>query len=295
MTKSFDILIIGGGPGGYQAAIRAGQLGMNVACVDDNPIFGGACLRVGCIPSKALLESSERFEEARTRLALHGIEWNEPPRLNLPAMMAQKRKVVDGLAQGIEFLFKKNKVTGIKGRARLLAPDRVQVRTVDAAVELTAQRIVIATGSEIVNLPGIDIDEERIVSSTGALSLAQVPKRLGVIGAGVIGLELGSVWRRLGAEVTVLEYLDRITPEVDLEIAEQQKRLLEKDGWTFKLGMKATRARSIGGEVEVTFEPRGGGEARTMIVDVLLVAIGRYSVTGTFFGPLKAPTETLGA
>ena len=278
MTETYDVILIGGGPAGYQAAIRAGQLGLKVACVDDNLSFGGTCLRVGCIPSKALLESSERLVLAREHLAEHGVEVASVA-LNLEKMMAQKVKVVSGLAQGIEYLFRKNKVVGVKGRARFVGPDRIVVAATEGERELTAKHLVIATGSEIINLPGVTVDEARIVSSSGALSLERVPGRLVIIGAGIIGLELGSVWRRLGAEVTILEYLDRITPGVDAEVAKTHQKILEKDGFKFRLGVKVVGARHAGEGVAVQFQPRDGGAEETIEADILLSAVGRRPFT----------------
>src|SRR5580698_4991711 len=214
MADSFDAIVIGGGPGGYNAAIRLGQLGLTAACVDKRGSFGGTCLNIGCIPSKALLHASERFHEAHSDFAKLGIK--AQVELDLPAMMAQKDKVVGELTKGVEYLFRKNKVEGIVGEGRIIAPGQVAVKGKDGVTRnLTAKHIIIATGSDVSPLPGVTVDEEQIVSSTGALTLASVPKKLLVVGAGVIGLELGSVWRRLGAEVTVVEFLDRVTPGID--------------------------------------------------------------------------------
>src|SRR5580704_10547845 len=210
MAERYDVVVIGGGPGGYVAAIRAAQLGMRAACVDSRASLGGTCLNIGCIPSKALLQSSEKFAEAGHSLAEHGIKIGEVG-LDLTAMMARKDKVVTTLTRGVEFLFRKNKVDWLKGKGRIAAPGRIAMAGADgAAREVDAASIIIATGSESTRLPGIEIDEKRIVSSTGALSLDRVPHRLTVIGGGYIGLELGSVWQRLGAEVTVVEVLDHI-------------------------------------------------------------------------------------
>src|SRR3984893_3617182 len=208
MSESFDIVIIGGGPGGYVAAIRAAQLGMRVACVENRDKLGGTCLNIGCIPSKALLQSSEKFEEATHSFAAHGVKVSAVE-LDLPVMMARKDKVVGDLTKGVEFLFRKNKVAWVKGTGRITAPGKVSVTLVDggATQELAATSIVIATGSGVVDLPGVAIDEKKIVSSTGALALGKVPEHLVVIGGGYIGLEMGSVWRRLGAKVTVVEFL----------------------------------------------------------------------------------------
>ena len=273
MTEQFDVIIIGGGPGGYVAAIRAAQLGMKVACVEKRGALGGTCLNVGCIPSKALLESSEKFEDASKHFAEHGIDGSV--KLNLKQMMARKSDVVSKLTQGIEGLFKKNKVTYIKGHGIITGKNEVTVE----GTKYAAKNIVIATGSEVTPLNGITIDEKQIVSSTGALELSAVPKHLVVIGAGIIGLELGSVWKRLGAKVTVLEYLDRITPGLDAEIAKNFQKILEKQGIEFKLGQKVTSAVPSKNGVDVTFEPAAGGAAETLKADVVLVAVGRRAYT----------------
>ena len=274
----YDVVIIGGGPGGYNAAIRAGQLGLKAACVEKRGTLGGTCLNVGCIPSKALLHASELYEMARKDFAGFGIDADA--KLNLPQMMKQKDESVGALTKGIEFLFKKNKVDWVKGWGRIAGPGKVVVRAEDGAeTELQAKNIVIATGSEPAGLPGVDVDQKRIVDSTGAIALPEVPKHLVVIGAGIIGLELGSVWRRLGAEVTVLEFLDRITPGMDEETAKTFQRSLAKQGIKFRLGVKVTGAKSSAKGVDVTFEPVAGGAAETLACDVLLVAIGRKPYT----------------
>ena len=230
MADSFDAIVIGGGPGGYNAAIRLGQLGLTSACIDKRGSFGGTCLNIGCIPSKALLHASERFHEATTDFAKLGIKAKVD--LDLPAMMAQKTKVVGELTRGVEFLLKKAKSEAIVGDARITAPGKVEVELPDGKTRsLTCKHIIIATGSDVAPLPGVTLDEKQIVSSTGALSLAAVPKKLLVVGAGVIGLELGSVWGRLGAEVTVVEFLDRVTPGIDLEISKTFQRILTN--WSF--------------------------------------------------------------
>src|SRR5947209_3543399 len=229
---TYDVIIIGGGPGGYNAAIRAGQLGLKAACVEKGPTLGGTCLNVGCMPSKALLHASEMFELAAKDFAGLGIDVT--PKLNLPKMMQQKAESVSALTKGIEFLFKKNKVDWIKGAGKIAGPGKVEV----GGQTLDARNIVIATGSEPSGLPGVTVDQQRIVDSTGALSLPEVPKSLVVIGAGIIGLELGSVWRRLGAKVTVVEFLDRISPGMDLEVAKNFQRSLAKPGIECQLGMK---------------------------------------------------------
>jgi dihydrolipoamide dehydrogenase len=278
-NRKYDLVIIGGGPGGYVAAIRAAQLGMNVACVEKRGALGGTCLNVGCIPSKALLHSSERYAEARRHLAEHGIELGEV-KLDLARMMARKDTVVRDLTKGIEFLFKKNEVDYVRGVGRVPRPGAVAVELSDGGSEtLVAKHIVIATGSRPMLLPGLEIDEERIVTSTGALALEEVPERLIVIGAGVVGLELGSVWSRLGARVTVLEFLDHILPGMDREIAKQAQRVLTKQGLEFRLSSGVTGARKRKSGVAVAFEPTGGGAASELEADVVLVAIGRAPYT----------------
>jgi dihydrolipoamide dehydrogenase len=275
----YDVIIIGGGPGGYNAAIRAGQLGLKVALVEGRQTLGGTCLNVGCMPSKALLHASELYAAATgDEFARLGIEVK--PKLNLAQMMAQKAESVTALTKGIEFLFKKNKVEWIKGWGRLDGPGKVIVSAPHGA-EMTyeAKNIIIATGSEPTPLPGVEVDNKRIVDSTGALTLPEVPKSLVVIGAGVIGLELGSVWRRLGAEVTVVEFLDRIVPGTDTETAKTFQRVLTKQGMIFKLGSKVTGAKSMGKAVELTVEPVAGGEAEVLTADYVLVAIGRRPYT----------------
>jgi dihydrolipoamide dehydrogenase len=274
----YDVIIIGGGPGGYNGAIRAGQLGLRVACVDSRQTLGGTCLNVGCIPSKALLHASEMFELAARDFAGLGIE--VAPRLNLPAMMAQKEASVGQLTKGVECLFKKNKVDWIRGKARIAGPGKVEVTAAGGEVTtLEAANIVIATGSEPAPLAGVDVNGKRIVDSTGALALGEVPASLIVIGAGVIGLELGSVWRRLGAKVTVVEFLDRITPGVDGEVAKTLQRSLTRQGVEFRLGSKVTGAKSGAKSVAVTFEPVAGGPPETLEAGYLLLAIGRRPYT----------------
>jgi dihydrolipoamide dehydrogenase len=276
---SFDVVVIGAGPGGYVCAIRAAQLGMKVACVDKRGTFGGTCLNIGCIPSKALLHSSELFAEARDGLNAYGIKL-PTVELDLGAMQDQKAKVVKELTQGVEFLFRKNRVTGIKGSARLNGPGRVQVElNGGGSQELSASHVVLATGSESALLPGIEIDEQRIVSSTGALELDAVPGHFLVVGAGYIGLELGTVWRRLGAKVTVVEYLDRITPGMDLELSRQFQRLLSRQGLGFKLATKVSEIDGSGDRLLVTTEAVEGGEPERMKADVVLVAVGRRPYT----------------
>jgi dihydrolipoamide dehydrogenase len=270
--------VIGGGPGGYNAAIRLGQLGLTAACVDKRGSFGGTCLNIGCIPSKALLHASERFHEAQTDFAKLGIK--AKVELDLPAMMAQKTKVVGELTKGVEFLFKKNKVEGIVGEGRITAPGKVDVTGADGKTRsLTAKHIIIATGSDVAPLPGITLDEKQIVSSTGALSLASVPKKLLVVGAGVIGLELGSVWKRLGAEVTVVEFLDRVTPGIDLEVSKAFQRILTKQGLSFQLSTKVTGVEKTRTGLKVTVEPAAGGDKSLIECDVMMVCIGRIAYT----------------
>lgn len=275
----YDVIIIGGGPGGYNAAIRAGQLGLKVALVEGRETLGGTCLNVGCMPSKALLHASELYAAAAgPEFATLGIEVK--PKLNLPQMMAQKADSVTALTKGIEFLFKKNKVEWIKGWGRIDGPGKVVVKAVDGAeTALEAKNIIIATGSEPTPLPGVAVDNKRIVDSTGALSLPEVPGHLVVIGAGVIGLELGSVWRRLGAEVTVVEYLDRVCPGMDEETAKTFQRSLTKQGFKFQLGQKVTGAVASASGVEITMEPVKGGDAQTLAANYVLVAIGRRPFT----------------
>jgi dihydrolipoamide dehydrogenase len=274
----YDVVVIGGGPGGYNAAIRAGQLGLKVACVEMRETLGGTCLNVGCMPSKALLHASELFEAASKDFAGIGIEVT--PRLNLPVMMAQKQDSVTALTKGIEFLFRKNKADWIKGRGRITGPGTVEVEAADGSrTTLKAKDIVIATGSEPTPLPGVEFVPGKVVDSTGALDLPAVPKKLIVVGAGIIGLELGSVWRRLGAEVTVVEYLPRITPGMDSDLATAFQRVLTKQGMTFKLGSKVTGSKVTKDGVELTVEPAAGGAAETLTGDVVLVAIGRRPYT----------------
>ena len=278
-TDTFDVVIIGGGPGGYNAAIRAGQLGLSVACVEMRETLGGTCLNVGCMPSKALLHASELFEAATKEFPTLGIEIGAP-KVNLGQMMKQKGESVTALTKGIEFLFKKNKAVWIKGKGKIAGPGKVEVTAADGAVTtLSAKNIVIATGSEPTPLPGVDFVEGKVVDSTGALSLPAIPKKLIVVGAGIIGLELGSVWRRLGAEVTVVEFLPRITPGMDTDLATAFQRALTKQGMTFKLGSKVTAAKTTKTGVELTVEPAAGGAAETISGDVVLVAIGRRPYT----------------
>src|SRR5258708_6076312 len=267
----FDILVIGAGPGGCVAAIGAAQLGLKTACAESRETLGGTCLNVGCIPSKAMLHASELFEEAA-----HGTlaKWGVKPgkvELDLDTMHGSRKEAVKGLTQGVEFLFKKNKVEWLKGHASFESPDTVKVG--DRAVR--AKNIVVATGSSVTPLPGISIDQERIVDSTGALELAQVPKRLVVIGGGVIGLELGSVWRRLGSQVTVVEFLDQILPGFDGDVRKEANKIFKKQGFEFRLSTKVTSATRKGDIVTLTVEPAAGGASETLEADVVLVSIGR--------------------
>ena len=274
-----DLIVIGAGPGGYVCAIRAAQLGMKVAVVEKRKTLGGTCLNIGCIPSKALLYASEMFEEAGHGLAPLGVVVGAP-KLDLAAMMKHKDETVASNVAGVAFLFKKNKIDWVVGEGRIAAPGKVVVKGADGKETiLEAKRIVIATGSDVARLPGVEIDEKTIVSSTGALALAKPPKKLIVVGAGVIGLELGSVWRRLGAEVTVVEFLDRILPGMDGEVAKQFQRMLEKQGFTFHLGHKVARVDKSASGLKATIEPAAGGEAKTLEADVVLVAIGRRPYT----------------
>jgi dihydrolipoamide dehydrogenase len=279
MSETYDVVIIGGGPGGYNCAIRAGQLGLKTACIEMRDTLGGTCLNVGCIPSKALLHASELYEEARLNFADMGIETGELT-LNLGKMMGQKDDAVKGLTEGVEFLFKKNKVEHIRGKGRIAGKGKVVVTDADGKeTELSAKNIVIATGSEVTPLPGVEIDGERVVTSDQAIALPEVPGKLVLIGAGVIGLELGSVWRRLGSEVTVVEYMDRVLPGMDGEVSKQAKRLFEKQGLKFKLGRKVTGVDSSGETLKVSTESAKGGEEETLDADVVLVCIGRRPYT----------------
>jgi dihydrolipoamide dehydrogenase len=281
---SYDLIVIGTGPGGYVCAVRAAQLGLKTAVVEKRATLGGTCLNVGCIPSKALLHASELFEEAGHAFAKMGIGVSKP-KLDLKQMLAFKDEAVDGNVKGVDFLMKKNKIDVVHGTGRIVAPGKVEVTGGDGKAQtLETKNIVIATGSDVAQLKGIAIDEKRVVSSTGALTLDKVPASLLVIGAGVIGLELGSVWRRLGAEVTVVEFLDRILPGMDSEVARQSQRLLEKQGMKFRLGAKVTGVDASGKRLKATIEPaksdsKSGGAAEALETDVVLVAIGRVPYT----------------
>ena len=275
----FDLVVIGSGPGGYVCAIRAAQLGLRVACVDKRGSHGGTCLNIGCIPSKALLHASEVFAEA-AHAGDMGIQLGKP-KLDLPAMMTYKENGIIGNTQGIDFLFKKNKVEALHGSAMIVAPGKIEVSLLAGGTRtLNTKNIVIATGSESTPLRGVEIDEKLVASSTGALEFDAVPKHLLIVGAGIIGLELGSVWARLGAEVTVVEFLDRITPGVDEEVAKQFQRTLQKQGFKFLLGKKVTEVKPLKASVKVTIEPaQSEGEAETLSVEKVLVSIGRRPYT----------------
>jgi dihydrolipoamide dehydrogenase len=276
---TYDLVVIGTGPGGYVCAVRAAQLGMKVAVVEKNPTLGGTCLNIGCMPSKALLHASEMFDEAAHSFAKMGVSVSAP-KLDLPSMMNFKQQGIDGNVKGVEFLMKKNKIDVINGKGKILGTGKVEVSGRDGKTQLVETRnIVIATGSDIARLKGIEIDEKRIVSSTGALSLDKVPEKLLVVGAGVIGLELGSVWQRLGAQVIVVEFLDRILPGMDGEVAKQFQRILEKQGFVFKLGAKVTSVDTSGKTLLARIDPAAGGKAETLEADVVLVSIGRVPYT----------------
>jgi dihydrolipoamide dehydrogenase len=281
---SYDLIVIGTGPGGYVCAIRAAQLGMRVAVVEKWKTYGGTCLNIGCIPSKALLYASDMFEEAGHSLAALGVVTGAP-KLDLPAMMKHKADTVAANVNGVAFLFKKNKVDAFIGTGRVIAPGKVEVTSADGKTQtLETKNIVIATGSDVAKLRDKDgktikIDEKTIVSSTGALEFSAVPKTLVVVGAGIIGLELGSVWRRLGADVIVIEFLDRILPGMDLEVCKQFQRMLEKQGFKFHLSSKVTGVAKKGKDASVTFEPVDGGQAQTIEADKVLIATGRAPYT----------------
>jgi dihydrolipoamide dehydrogenase len=274
MATSYDLIVIGSGPGGYVAAIRAAQLGMKVGCVESRATLGGTCLNVGCIPSKALLVSSEKFEEANHSLATHGVKVGNVT-LDLGALMGHKNKVVKDNTNGIEYLFKKNKIDWLKGWGKIVAAGKVDV----AGTVYETKNIIIATGSESTPLPGVTVDEKRIVTSTGALEFAEVPKTMVVIGGGVIGLELGSVWQRLGTKVTVVEFLDRILPGMDGEVSKSMQKILTKQGMEFKLSTKVTSAQNDGKSVALTLEAAAGGNAEKIQADIVLLSIGRRPYT----------------
>lgn len=276
---SYDLIIIGSGPGGYVCAIRAAQLGLKTAIIEKRQTFGGTCLNIGCIPSKALLHASDMFEEAGHGFEALGIKIGTP-KLDLAGMMKHKDDTVAANVQGVAFLLKKNKVDSFIGTGSIAAPGKVLVTAADGTTQtLETTNIVIATGSDSTPLPGVTIDEKTIVTSTGALTLEKVPERMLIVGAGVIGLELGSVWRRLGTEVTVVEYLDRILPGMDDEIAKQFQRILAKQGVTFHLGSKVTKVETGKKGATVTVEPAAGGALKSIETDIVLVAIGRRPYT----------------
>ena len=275
---AYDLIVIGSGPGGYVCAIRAAQLGLKTAVVEKDKTFGGTCLNIGCIPSKALLHASELFEEAGHAFGKMGIKLGKPS-LDLAAMMKFKDEGVDGNIKGVAFLFRKNKIETYQGTGRIVAPGKVEVSGANGTQTLDAKAIVIATGSDIARLKGIEIDEKRVVSSTGALVLDKVPQRLLVVGAGVIGLELGSVWRRLGSEVIVVEFLDRILPGIDNEVCRQFQRILEKQGITFRLSSKVAAIDTSTKRLKARIEPATGGTSDTIEADVVLVAVGRVPFT----------------
>jgi dihydrolipoamide dehydrogenase len=296
--KNFDVVVIGGGPAGYPAALRAAQLGLSAACIDDykneegTRLFGGTCLNVGCIPSKALLESSELYHRAQTEFQAHGIHVGGIG-IDVEAMQARKRGIVKQLTSGIEAMFKAGNVTGFKGRGKLLSGNRVEVTTDSGVETLAAQHVIIATGSTPIELPIAKFDGTRIVDSTGALAFNNVPKRLGVIGAGVIGLELGSVWKRLGSEVVILEALETFLPMADQQIAKDALRHLKKQGLDIRLGAKVTGAAVEGNAVKVRYETGGGSQE--LLVDALVVAVGRKPVTAGLFAPdVKVPLDKRG-
>lgn len=278
---SYDVVVIGTGPGGYVAAIKAAQLGLSVAVVEKRNTFGGTCLNVGCIPSKALLHASEVFAEAGHSFDTLGVEISKP-KLNLEKMLAHKDATVKSNTSGVEFLFKKNKITPYIGTGKIVAKGKVSVTAEDGTVqEIEAKNIIIATGSDVAGIPGVkvDIDEKVIVSSTGAIAFDKVPGHLVVVGGGVIGLELGSVWARLGAKVTVVEYLDKVLGAMDGEVSKQFQRLLEKQGIVFKLNAKVTGVEKAGKGAKVTFEPVKGGDAETIDADAVLISTGRRPYT----------------
>ena len=279
MAETYDLVVIGTGPGGYVCAIRAAQLGMKVAVVEKREAHGGTCLNVGCIPSKALLHASELFDEAQHGFKKMGIKINKP-QVDLKAMMAYKQQGIDGNTQGVAYLLKKNKITPYHGTGKILAAGKVEVTSADGKAEvIETKNIVIATGSDVAKLPGIDIDEKQVVSSTGALELAKVPNRMILVGGGVIGLELGSVYRRLGSQVMVVEFLDRILPGMDLELAKTFQRTLKKQGFEFKLSSKVTGVEKAKKGLRVTVEPAKGGDEEALEADVVLVCIGRVPYT----------------
>src|SRR5436190_6441705 len=276
----YDLIVIGSGPGGYVCAIRAAQLGMKTAVVEKWSTFGGTCLNIGCIPSKAMLNASELYEEAAHKFGRMGIKVGTPA-LDLATMLKYKQDAVDGNVKGVDYLFKKNKIETFHGTGRITGPGKVEVKNADGKAQvLETKNVVIATGSDVARLNGIDFDEKRIVSSTGALDLPMVPKKLLIVGAGIIGLELGSVWRRLGAEVTIVEFLDHILPGIDAEVGKQFHRIVQKQGIAVRLSSKVAAVDASGKTLKVKVEPAaGGGAAETIETDVVLVAIGRVPYT----------------
>ncbi len=275
---NFDLVVIGGGPGGYVCAIRAAQLGLKTACVESRGALGGTCLNVGCIPSKSLLNLSENFHKAKKDFNQQGIEI-DGIKLNIDKMMSNKNKSIQVLTKGVEFLFKKNKVTYIKGKGVLFSKNDIVVYDNNKKSNYKAKNIVIATGSEATSLPGINIDEKNIISSTGALSLNKVPKKLAVIGGGYIGLEMGSVWSRLGSEVTVIEYLDHITPGMDREISNEFQKILTKQGIKFRMGSKVNSVKNISDGVSIDFTDLKNSKNETFKFDKVLVSVGRKPYT----------------
>jgi len=275
---AYDLIIIGTGPGGYVCAIRAAQLGLKTGVIEKRETFGGTCLNIGCIPSKALLHASELFEEAGHNFGQMGIKVGKAS-VDLPVLQKYRQQNVDANVKGVDFLFKKNKIDAFRGAGRIVAPGQIEVKSADGQTQkVESKNIIIATGSDVARLNGIDIDEKRIVSSTGALELAKVPQKLLVVGAGIIGLELGSVWRRLGAEVTIVEFLDHILPGIDGEVARHFQRLQQKQGLVFKLSSKVTAVDTSGKVLKVK-PAAGGGATETLEADVVLVAIGRVPYT----------------
>jgi dihydrolipoamide dehydrogenase len=293
-NPAYDLVVIGTGPGGYVCAIRAAQLGLKTAVVEKRATHGGTCLNVGCIPSKALLHASELFEEAGHTFATMGIKVAAPA-LDLSQMMRFKDQGVEGNVKGVEFLLKKNKIDSVHGTGRIVAPGQIEVKGNGAAQTLEAKAIVIATGSDVARLKGVEIDEKRVVSSDTAIALDKVPEHLLVVGAGVIGLELGSVWRRLGARVTVVEFLDRILPGIDVEVAKQFQRILTRQGVTFRLSSKVTGVDASGNMLKASVEPAAGGTPETIEADVVLVAVGRVPFTGGLgLGDIGVKTDDRG-
>ena len=277
--SQYDLVVIGTGPGGYVCAIKAAQLGLKVAVVEKRATHGGTCLNIGCIPSKALLHASEMFEEAGHGFDVLGIKVNKP-KLDLPVMMKHKQDVIDANVGGVGFLIKKNKIDAFHGVGKIVSAGKVEVTAEDGKVsQIDAKNIVIATGSDVMPLPGVEIDEKQVVSSTGALDLDKVPGKLVVVGGGVIGLELGSVWNRLGSEVTVVEFMDKILGPMDGDVSKQFQRMLKKQGMEFKLSSKVTGVAKKGKGLAVTVEPAAGGDAETIDADIVLVAIGRRPYT----------------